>query len=119
MSESLHRRARDIKARALVRSFEYRQRNQAGGVWFRLRRILVDARQAWTIPEQEAARLLAEGLRPEAVGAELEPPKAILFVPLERLQAVPDRVELPLRLGPELLAARWIALVRFESLDPP
>jgi hypothetical protein len=38
-------------------------------------------------------------------------------VPEERLRAVPGRVPLELRLGPELLAARWLALVPFPAAE--
>ncbi len=110
---ALERRARAVRARAAVRAWEYRQRHHAKGVWFRLRRLLAATASAWSLPEEEARRLLAEGYRAAEVGDLLEPPKVLVVVP-ERLRAVPGRVPVPLRLGPELLAARWLALVPFR-----
>jgi len=114
---SMHRRVRQVRSRAAVRAWEYRQRHLAKGVWFRLRRLLAEASSAWEIPEAACSRLMTEGFCPEAVGEELEPRKTLLFVPETRLSGIPDRRLLPLRLGPELLAARHIALVRFPRLD--
>src|SRR5262249_142808 len=98
--------------RVAVRAWEYRQRKHSKGVWFRLRRILADAATAYAIPDAEVARLLSAGFAPEPVGAELEPPRRIFFVAAERVTAIHGRRELPLRLGPELLAERNVALVR-------
>jgi hypothetical protein len=83
------------------------------GVWFRLRRVLAEAAAAYAIDSDDAARLLDEGFAPEPVGAELQPEKRLLFISEERLQAIPGRHEIPLRLGRELMAERNIALVRF------
>ena len=55
----LQERARRARERALIRAWEYRQRNHSHGVWFRLRRVLVDAGQLWVIDEREADRLEA------------------------------------------------------------
>jgi hypothetical protein len=114
MSETLERRARAIRARAAIRSWEFRQRAHAKGVWYRLRRVLAEAKTVSVLPREEAELLLAEGLRPEAVGAELEPPKMLLWVTDERLARISDRRDIPVRLGPELLEARYLALTRFE-----
>ncbi len=110
----MHRRVAQARSRAAVKAWEYRQRHHAKGVWFRLRRLLAEASSAWEISEEARARLLAEGFEPEAVGSEIEPPKTIVFVPEERLSEIRDRRPLPLRLGPEFLAARHVVLVRFE-----
>ncbi|MGH9362625.1 MAG: hypothetical protein ACRD2T_11985, partial [Thermoanaerobaculia bacterium] len=93
--------------------WEYRQRDHAKGVWFRLRRLLALSASAWSVPEAEARRLLDEGYAADPVGAQLEPPKVLVVVPEERLREIPERTPLPMRLGPELLAARWVALVPF------
>lgn len=113
MSITLDRRVRQIRSRAAVRAWEYRQRRHADGVWYRLRRVLADAREAWAIPAGEAAALLDEGLPAEPVGSELEPGRTILFVPADRVARIPGRVAVPMRLGPELLGAEYLALVRF------
>jgi hypothetical protein len=111
----LEARVKGIRARAAVRAWEYRQRHLAKGVWFRLRRRLAYSASAWSIPEVEAQRLLAEGYAADALGSLLEPPKLLLVVPEERLREIPERIPVPLRLGPELLGARWLALVPFDE----
>jgi hypothetical protein len=111
---ALQARARAVRARAAVRAWEYRQRHHAKGVWFRLRRLLAATASAWTLPEEEARRLVAEGYESAAVGSLLEPPKILVLVPEERLQTVPGRAQIELRLGPELLGARCLALVPFR-----
>jgi hypothetical protein len=113
MTEALQRRLRQVRSRLAVRAWEYRQRHHAKGVWLRLRRILADAQAAYVIPEAEAERLLAEGVRPEPVGRELEPPKTILFLPAERVAGLTGAREIPLGLHVELLEAPALALVRF------
>jgi hypothetical protein len=109
----LQRRARQIRARAAVRAWEYRQRNHAKGTWFRLRRVLAEAREAWAIDTADADRLVAEGYIPEPVGFELAPSKRIFFAPQERLAAIGGRRPLRVGLGADLLRERCLALVRF------
>jgi hypothetical protein len=114
MSEATRaRRARDVKSRASVRRWEYRQRNLSKGTWIRLARTLADAREAWLLSEADALRLEADGFVHEPVGEQLEPAKRILFVPEAHLAELESRRALPIHLGPELLGARFIALVRF------
>ena len=117
MNESLRQRARRVKSRAAVRAWEYRQRNLAKGMWFRLRRVLADAREAYIIPEHVARRLVDAGHRTEPVGDELQPPKTIVFVPEATVAQLAGARRVPVRLGNELLAARGIALVRFSPAD--
>jgi hypothetical protein len=99
----------------LVRSWDYRQRRHARGVWFRLRRVLADASEAHSIPRDEAMRLIAEGHRAEPVGLELEPPKLIVFAPAGRIEQIALARPLPLRLAAGLLAAECLALTPFET----
>lgn len=113
----LRARAQRVRTRTAIRNWEYRQRAHAKGVWFRLRRLLAEAASAWSISEDEARRLIEEGYEPAAVGDELEPPKTLLLIPGERLQAISDRSPVPLRLGPELLAERTLALVPLEGSE--
>jgi hypothetical protein len=111
---ALEQRARQVRAQAAVRAWEYRQRHHAKGVWFRLRRLLAATESAWRLPEEEARRLVAEGYPAAEVGEHLEPPKLLVVVPEETLRAFPSRERVELCLGPELLAARWLALVPFR-----
>lgn len=112
----LERRVRDLKARTTIRAWEYRQRRHSKGVWFRLRRVLAEARAAYVISDAAALGLLARGYAPEAVGAELAPPKTIIFVPEEIIAAAaPDARRAAVRLDADLLSATSIALVRFSD----
>ena len=114
-ADALEIQARRVRARALTRSWEYRQRAHAGGVWFRLRRLLAGARACWRIPEAECEHLIAEGHAPAPVGLELEPPKKILTVPAARIEQIAGREPLRVALNPELLAAPCLVLEMFEG----
>ncbi len=113
MTSVLERRVEALRRRVLVRSWEYRQRHHSRGAWFRLRRALADASAAFEIPGEEAHRLIAEGHKVEPVGAAFEPPKVILIVPADRMTRVPGARPVPLRLGADLLQARYLALTPF------
>lgn len=113
MSDELERRVRQVRSRVAARAWGYRQRRHARGVWMRLRRILADAQAAYVISESDAALLVAEGFRAEAVGRELEPAKIILFVPAARVARLTRAREIPVSLEVELLEAPALALVRF------
>jgi hypothetical protein len=112
---SLEYRLRQHRRRTLVRSWEYRQRRHAHGVWFRLRRVLANASAACVISGEDARGLLADGLRPEPVGQELEPPKLIIFAPAERVARIATARPVAVRLSAEVLAAECLALTRFEE----
>ena len=118
MSPSLEQRARRTRSRILIRSWDYRQRRHARGMWFRLRRVLADASTAHVISSEDARSLIAEGYRAEDVGAELEPPKVIVFVPAARLARIASARSVPVRLCREWLAAECVALTSFDATDP-
>jgi hypothetical protein len=117
MTTGLHARARKIRERELILKWEYRQRDHAKGTWFRLRRALVDAAEAWVIGPEDAVRLAAAGVVPLSVGGELDPPKRIFVVQVETLSALPSRRQIPVRLSVELLKAADIALVPFSDAE--
>lgn len=96
-----------------MRRWEYRQRHHARGVWFRLTRLLADAASAWRISEEDAARLVVEGIEPEPVGFDLEPAMTILVVPAARLDTLASREPLRPGLEADLLMSRYLALVRW------
>jgi hypothetical protein len=118
MTSSLEQRLRQLRSRVLVRSWDYRQRRHARGVWVRLRRVLADASEAYAVAPEDAAELLAEGYRAEPVGQELEPPKLVVFAPAERVVRLASARALTVRLTAELLAAECLALVPFETRQP-
>jgi hypothetical protein len=117
MNLELERRLRQQRSRVLVRSWEYRQRRHARGAWYRLRRALAAAVEAYVVSPGVARQLLAEGYRPESVGAEFHPPKLIVFVESARVSQIPEAQSVPVRLGVELLAAEHLILVPFAK--PP
>lgn len=110
MTAAQRERVRRIRERAVIRGWEYRQREHAGGVWFRLRRVLVDAGRAFVISEADADQLEQHGALPLPVGRELSPAKRLFFVTPERLDKLAAR-ELPVRLTAEFLQATAIVLV--------
>lgn len=115
MSPTLERRVREQRARILVRSFDYRQRHHARGVWFRLRRVLAVAGAAYVIAEDDAKTLVSEGCRAEPVGQELQPPKLIVVASSARIARIVSARPVPIRLTRELLAADCLALTPFET----
>jgi hypothetical protein len=115
MRESLSERAQRVRERSLVRAWEYRQRNYSNGVWYRFRRVLVDASEAWIIAEEDADRLESEGCRPLPVGGELEPAKRLFFLTHERLNGIGNRRQVPVRLCAEILQARCLVFIRHPN----
>lgn len=113
--DRMRARARAVRTRAAIRRWQYRQRNLAAGVWFRLRRVLADAERAYAISDEDARQLVAEGYTPEPCGTEVAPEKTIIFVDEPRLAALSSRRPIPVRLGPAFLAARAVALVPFDA----
>jgi len=99
---------------ATIRAWEYRQRNHSKGVWFRLRRVLADAESAFAIPCSAVEQLEQEGFLRESVGTEIEPQKAILFVPAARLEEIPEKRALRVSLDTDFFAAPCVALLRFR-----
>jgi hypothetical protein len=114
MTPSLESRLRQHRRRAVVRSWEYRQRRHAHGVWFRLRRVLAGARAAYVISGEDARRVIAEGHRPEPVGFDLDPAKLIVVVPADRIMRIASARQVAVRLSAEVLAAEGLALVPFD-----
>jgi len=118
VTQAFDRRVAEFRARVLVRSWEYRQRHHARGVWFRLRRVLAGASAAFVVPSDAAAALAAEGYSLEPVGQALEPPKSILFVPADRVARIASAREVPVRLSRELLEAPCLVLTPFGASQP-
>jgi hypothetical protein len=114
MSAALEQRARQYRSRMLVRTWEYRQRHHARGVWYRLRRLLADASHAYIVSSHDAAQLRAEGFAVEAVGNAIEPPKIIVCAPRTRVTSLASAREVPVSLGGDLLSAECLVLVPFD-----
>jgi hypothetical protein len=117
MNAAFERRLGDHRRRLLIRAWQYRQRDHAHGVWFRLRRTLAAAERLYVISAEDARMLLAEGLTPEPVGRELEPNKTIVFVPRDRVARIASARPIAPRLSAELLSATHLALIRFGTRD--
>ncbi len=112
------RRVKEIRARALVRRWEFRQRHLAHGAWQRFRLALAMAREAYAVDDATLRDLLAEGHPGDARGQGLEPPRAIVWVPAERAAQIPGARRLALRIDRDMLGARHLALVPFAGVDP-
>jgi hypothetical protein len=104
---------RAVRARALIRRWEYRQRNLAHGAWDRFRAALAHARDAYAIDEATALTLLAEGFASDDRGRGLHPPRTIVWLTAERAAGLVDARPLVLRLDATLLATQFLALVAF------
>jgi hypothetical protein len=111
--EILERRLRAIRARAAIKRHEIRQIPHAGGVWFRLRRLLADAERVLLVSAEQAAELIAEGFSAEAIGAEFEPAKTIICVPADRVAGLAGVREARPAMSVEILSAPWLVIVRF------
>ena len=105
------------RERTLIRAWEYRQRDYARGVWYRLRRVLVDAAEAWIIGDDDGDRLERDGHVALPVGRELDPPIRLFFLSEAELTAVADRRKTSVRLSSELLHARNIALLAHQGIE--
>ncbi len=114
MTPALERRVREQRARVLVRSWDYRQRRHARGMWFRLRRVLAEASAAFVVAPEDAAALVEEGCRADPVGDALEPRKLIVFAAAERVARIGSARAVPLRLGRDVLEARHLVLTPFD-----
>jgi hypothetical protein len=116
MTGAQRERVRRMRERAVIRAWEYRQREHASGVWFRLRRALVDASRAFIIPDADADRLEQWGGQPLPVGQELSPQKRLFFITPAQLETL-DAREVPVRLTAEVLHARAIVLLPHAEVD--
>ena len=116
--KSLDARAEAMRARIRVRAWETRQLRGSKGSWYRLKRTLAHAREAYAVDEATLEELLAEGYRTEAVGDELEPKRRYVFVPAERATKVAPKRAMSVRLSAELLSAPDVLLVAFDDLPP-
>ena len=118
MTEKMRKRVRDIHARAAVRRWEYRQRDRAKGVWFRLRRELTRARAVYVLSAAVADALERERANRASVGDELHPKRKIFWVTdaeLDRYRAGIEEIAINL----DLLArpdGAW-ALVPFDTVE--
>jgi len=110
---TLAERVKQVRARARIRQWEYRQRNLAHGAWGRFRTALAHAREAYAIDDATADALLAEGFTDDDRGRGLEPPRTLVWITAERAARLAHAKPLVLRLDAELLAARCLALVPF------
>jgi hypothetical protein len=112
------RRVQQIRTRARVRRWEYRQRHLARGAWGRFRTALAMAREAYAIDGAAYEVLASEGFATDDRGTGLEPPRAIVWITAERAARLRGARPLALRLDVALLGATTLALVAFDGIDP-
>lgn len=113
MNPVIERRLRQLRSRVLVRSWAYRQRRHAQGVWFALRRVLAEASAAYVVSAEDMQRLAEEGHQTEPAGCALQLPKIIVFASPDRVARIAGAQPVPVRLGGDQLAAEHLVLVRF------
>lgn len=113
-SDRLHRRLRQIHARAAIRRWEVRQVRHAHGVWFRLEQLLAGTRCALAISSEKVLILRMSGFEPHPIGAELEPPKSLFVVPEERLPSSIEGADVPLQDKQQILLAPALVLIPFR-----
>jgi hypothetical protein len=109
-------RIREIRARGLIRRWEFRQRNLAHGAWLRFRTALAQAERAFRISPQLYAALAADGGKIDNRGAGLEPPRHIVWISRAQAARLQGALELVLRLDAEMLAAEYLTLVAFDAV---
>ena len=107
------RRVKEIRARARVRRWEFRQRNLAHGAWMRFRTALAHASEAFAIDEATARQLMREGFAQDTSGVGLAPPRTIVWITAARAAELAGARPLQLRLDAPMLSARHLALVPF------
>jgi len=73
---------------------------------------------AYAVSPDDAAELVREGYQAEEVGEHLEPKKILLRIPPERAAQLPNKRAVPIRLGAELLAERYLILVPWGPPAP-
>jgi hypothetical protein len=98
-----------------VRRWELRQLDHAGGVWHRLTRRLAVSRRAWSISDDDASSLLAQGHQPDPAGLALEPPRRFFVVSEADVASLPSAREVRLEASAELLGHSNMALVSFAA----
>lgn len=109
------RRIQAIRARCLVRRWEYRQRNLAHGAWARFREALALASHAYVVDDTTAAALVAEGFPTDDRGARLEPPRHIIWITPDRAAQLQSAEALALHLDARLLEVPTLILVAFAD----
>lgn len=110
------RRVKEVRARARVQRWGFRQRALARGAWDRFRLALALARDAYAIDEPTLAALVDEGFRTDGAGAGLEPARRIVWISDERAKTL-AAPKLAMRLDAAMLAAACLALVPFGEIE--
>lgn len=110
-------RVKQIRSRATIRRWGFRQRHLGHGAWDRFRTALAMARDAYAIDELTLQTLADEGFPSDRRGEKLEPPREIVWISPERAARL-GAPALVVRLDAEMLASRHLALVGFPGIDP-
>lgn len=112
-------RVKQVRARARIRRWEFRQRNLAHGAWHRFRLALAEARAAYSISEAELEALIEEGFAMDDRGNGLVPGKRLVWISEKRARRLASAHVLEMRLDAAMLATTEIALVPFEEERVP
>jgi len=106
------RRVKEIRARARVQRWGYRQRALSRGAWDRFRIALALARDAYAIDARMHAMLVGEGFRSDDAGNGLEPARQIVWISEARARTL-AAPKLAMRFDAAMLASTCLALVPF------
>jgi len=113
-SETLHRRLREMRARAAIRKWEARQINHARGAWFRFELLLAHAERALAVTPEEVEMLRASGIEEDPIGGEFEPRKFIFVISADRLPLQISGRDVPLQDKRRILMEPALVLFPFS-----
>ena len=113
--EGLHARIRQARSRAAVLKWESRQAGLAGGVWYRLRRLLAYSSAVLAVDDATMDELVSGGFAVSPVGEQIEPKKRIVLLSPADCHRLRAARPLPVGLGPEVLAERNLVLVLWDD----
>lgn len=112
-NEKLEMRARSIRARAVIQTWEIRQHSHARGIWFEIERLFALTSRAWVLTEEDAQQLIEVGRRPHDVGLRLQPPRRFFVIGFADVSLLAGACEVEVRLSSEIFRAPTLGLVLF------
>ncbi|HEV7238800.1 MAG TPA: hypothetical protein VGQ36_06130 [Thermoanaerobaculia bacterium] len=113
-NERLEARAKAIRARASIRTWEIRQHAHARGVWFEIERLFALTSKAWVLSEADVQTLMNAGRRPDDSGLRLQPPRRFFVIQPGEVSTLTDASEIDVALSSEIVSRPSLALVLFD-----